>query len=65
MPSQRSSYGFGPRAASDCPDTDQKAERRCLSAFRLMEKSKDFSISLKKCRYFPTAQRWKSPRYAR
>ena len=33
--------------------------------FRLSEKSKDFSDSLKECRYFPAAARRKSPRCAR
>ena len=32
---------------------------------RLSKKSKDFSDSRKKCRYFPAAARRKSPRYAR
>ena len=32
---------------------------------RLPKKSKDFSDSLKKCRYFPAAARRKSPRCAR
>ena len=44
------------------PAEKQPPEGGC---FRLSEKPKDFSDSLKKCRYFSAVQRRKSPRCAR